>query len=152
MRGGEQKAGIPFRKLFEDPFPYKSLVAPAWRQKLLIPTASKVNGKSPAHCEDNNIAECLYRLFFRTYAIAYMTLAANEKGLETCIVGGIGNEYTQTAQDIYAVTKMELELPKDVSLAALLLVGYPAEDNIIPAKDRKSFDEIISFEKYSSQK
>lgn len=87
-----------------------------------------------------------------TYAIAYMTLAANEKGLETCIVGGIGNEYTQTAQDIYAVTKMELELPKDVSLASLLLIGYPAEDNIVLQKDRKSFDEIISFEKYSSQK
>jgi len=46
-----------------------------------------------------------------TYATAYMTLVAHEKGLETCIVGGIGNEYTQVSQDIYAVTKMELELP-----------------------------------------
>ena len=75
---------------------------------------------------------------------------ANEKGLQTCIIGGIGNEYTQTAQDIYAVVKMELELPKDVCLASLLLIGYPTEDNIPPHKDRKSFDEIVSFEKYSS--
>ena len=84
-----------------------------------------------------------------TYAIAYMTLAANEKGLETCIVGGIGNEYTQTNQDIYAVTKMELELPKDVCLGALLLVGYPSAESIPPHKDRKPFEEIVSFEKYS---
>jgi len=86
-----------------------------------------------------------------TYAIAYMTLAAHEKGLETCIIGGIGNEYTQTNQDIYAVAKMELELPKDVCLAALLLIGYPKEENIVQNKDRKSFDEIVSFEKYSSK-
>ena len=84
-----------------------------------------------------------------TYAIAYMTLTANEKGLETCIVGGIGNEYTQTEQDIYAVTKMELDLPKEVSLCSLLLVGYPKENTNIPTKERKPFEEVISFEKYS---
>ena len=84
-----------------------------------------------------------------TYAISYMTLAAHEKGLETCIIGGIGNEYTQVAQDVYAVAKMELELPKNVSIAALLLVGYPAEDAVAPYKDRKDFEEVVSFEKYS---
>ena len=84
-----------------------------------------------------------------TYAIAYMTLAANEKGLETCIIGGIGNEYTQIAQDVYSVAKMELELPKDVSIAALLLVGYPKEDTVKPFKDRKPFEEVVSFERYS---
>ena len=84
-----------------------------------------------------------------TYAISYMTLAAHEKGLETCIIGGIGNEYTQTAQDVYAVTKMELELPKNVCIAALLLVGYPTEETIPPQKSRKSFEEVVSFEKYS---
>lgn len=86
-----------------------------------------------------------------TYAISYMTLAAKEKGLDTCIVGGIGNEYTNTSPDIYAVVKMELELPKEVSLATLLLIGYPKKDNIIPTKDRKSFEEIVSFEKYSAK-
>ena len=85
-----------------------------------------------------------------TYAIAYMTLTAHEKGLETCIVGGIGNEYTQTQQDVYAVAKMELELPKDVCIAALLLIGYPTEDTTKPFKDRKSFEEVVSFERYSS--
>ena len=84
-----------------------------------------------------------------TYAIAYMTLAANEKGLETCIIGGIGNEYTQIAQDVYSVAKMELELPKNVSLAALLLVGYPEEGSVKPFKDRKPFEEVVSFERYS---
>ncbi len=84
-----------------------------------------------------------------TYAIAYMTLAAHEKGLETCIIGGIGNEYTQVEQDIYAVTRMELELPKDVSIVALLLVGYPTNDSIVPTKTRKAFEEVVSFEKYS---
>ncbi len=84
-----------------------------------------------------------------TYAISYMTLAAHEKGLETCIIGGIGNEYTQILQDIYAVAKMELDLPKNVCIAALLLIGYPAEDNIVQQKDRKTFEEVVSFEKYS---
>ena len=78
-----------------------------------------------------------------------MTLSAHEKGLETCIIGGMGNEYTQILQDIYAVAKMELNLPKNVCIAALLLIGYPAEDNIIPHKMRKSFEEVVSFEKYS---
>ncbi|MBR2386070.1 nitroreductase family protein [bacterium] len=87
-----------------------------------------------------------------TYAISYMTLAAHERGLETCIIGGIGNEYTQILQDVYAVTKMELELPKNVYLAALLLVGYPTEDNIVQHKDRKPFEEVVSFEKYSLTK
>lgn len=85
-----------------------------------------------------------------TYAIAYMTLQAKERGLDTCIVGGIGNEYTNVSPDIYSVVKMELELPKEVSLATLLLVGYPKEGNIIPSKDRKTFEEIVSFERYSS--
>ena len=84
-----------------------------------------------------------------TYAISYMTLAAQEKGIETCIIGGIGNEYTQILQDVYAVTKMELELPKEFNLVALLLLGYPKEDNIEPIKTRKTFEEIVSFEKYS---
>ncbi len=84
-----------------------------------------------------------------TYATSYMTLAANEKGLQTCIIGGIGNEYTMVSQDIYAVIKMELELPKEVSLVSLLLVGYPADDALPPYKDRKPFDEVVSFEKYS---
>ena len=84
-----------------------------------------------------------------TYAIAYMTLAAKEKGLETCIIGGIGNEYTQVSQDIYAVAKMELNLPKNVCIAALLLIGYPSENNIVQQKDRKTFEEVVSFEKYS---
>jgi len=84
-----------------------------------------------------------------TYAIAYMTLTAHEKGLETCIVGGIGNEYTDVLQDVYSVVKMELELPKEVSLATLLLVGYPKEDEIASQKDRKSFEEVVSFETFS---
>ena len=84
-----------------------------------------------------------------TYAIAYMTLAAQEKGIESCIIGGIGNEYTQINQDIYAVAKMELNLPKDVCLCALLLLGYPKEGIIPENKERKPFEEVVSFEKYS---
>ncbi|MDD3594010.1 MAG: nitroreductase family protein [Candidatus Gastranaerophilales bacterium] len=85
-----------------------------------------------------------------TYAIAYMTLEAHEKGLETCVVGAIGNELTNSVSDVYAVVKEELELPKNVILSSLLLAGYPANpaEALLP-KDRKSFDSVVSFEKYS---
>ena len=84
-----------------------------------------------------------------TYAISYMTLAAVELGLDTCIVGGIGNEYTGINQDIYAIVKEELGLEKNICITSLLLVGYPNEDEVRPTKDRKDFEQIVSFEKYS---
>ena len=84
-----------------------------------------------------------------TYAIAYMTLAASELGLDTCIIGGIGNEYTGINQDVYAIVKEELGLDRNICVSSLLLVGYPNEDEIRPTKDRKDFEQIVSFEKYS---
>ena len=84
-----------------------------------------------------------------TYAVSYMTLAAAELGLDTCIIGGIGNEYTGINQDVYAIVKEELGLDRNICISSLLLVGYPNEDEVRPTKDRKDFEQIVSFEKYS---
>lgn len=86
-----------------------------------------------------------------TYAIAYMTLEAQEHNVATCIVGGIGNEYTGATPDVYSVVREELGLPDNVYLATLLLLGYPSSEFNKNAKQRKDFEEIVSYEKYGSK-
>lgn len=86
-----------------------------------------------------------------TYAIAYMTLEAHNQGLGACIIGGIGNEYTDGNPEVYSVVKEELELPKNVYLGALLLVGYKSDDLEAPPKQRKSIQDIVSYEKYKNE-
>lgn len=84
-----------------------------------------------------------------TYATAYMTLEAHNQGLGACVIGGIGNELTRSVPAIYRVVKEELQLPKNFYIVSLLALGIPSVDKEVE-KARKSKNEIISYDTYSS--
>lgn len=83
-----------------------------------------------------------------TYAVAYMTLEAQEQGVGACIVGGFGNELTQANPEIYQQVKAKLNLPPNIYLITLLLLGYPSDSNQMLPKARKNKDEVVSYERY----
>jgi len=83
-----------------------------------------------------------------TYSIAYMTLEAKSHGVESCIIGAIGNDLTGSAPEVYELTKKTLDLPDDMTIMTLLLLGYPEENAEKHTRIRKSFDEIVSYEIY----
>lgn len=83
-----------------------------------------------------------------TYAIAYITLEAEAQGIGSCVIGNIGNDLTGSVPEVYELTKKTLELPENISIMALLTLGYPDESVSKPTKSRKTFDEVVSFETY----
>lgn len=70
-------------------------------------------------------------------AIDHMTLQATELGLGTC---WICNFYVEKCSEFF-------NLPKHIEPIAIISLGYPKENNI-PVKKRKSFDEIVHWEKF----
>ena len=87
-----------------------------------------------------------------TYAVAYMTLEAHNKGVGACIVGAVGNELTESIPEVYQQVRKKLGLKDNIMLISLLLLGYPAADFQKPNKVRRVPDEIISFERYGNKK
>lgn len=83
-----------------------------------------------------------------TYAIAYMTIEATYHGLGSCVIGAIGNELTDSVPEVYELTKKTLDLPENLTIMTLLILGYPDETFKIPTKIRKPFSEIVSYEFY----
>ncbi len=81
-----------------------------------------------------------------TYAVAYMTLAAEEAGIGCCIVGAMANELTKADNTSAQKIKEILGLNNKQILVDLLTLGYDA--NLKPAKKlRKDKEDIIFFEK-----
>ncbi|MDQ2177971.1 nitroreductase family protein [Marinifilum sp. D714] len=70
-------------------------------------------------------------------AIDHMTLQATELGLGTC---WICNFYVEKCREFF-------QLPKHIEPIAILSLGYPSDDKI-PAKKRKSLNEIVHWEKF----
>jgi nitroreductase len=71
-------------------------------------------------------------------AVDHMTLQAVEEGLGTCWIGAFDEKKV----------KEILNIPDNVRVVALLPVGYPADISGQPA--RKSFDEIVMWERWSN--
>ncbi|BAL80755.1 nitroreductase family protein [Caldisericum exile] len=71
-------------------------------------------------------------------ALDHMTLQAVHLGLGTCWIGAF-NE---------SEVKKLLNIPHNVRVGAILTLGYPKNGNVFE-KDRKPFEEVISFEKFS---
>lgn len=94
------------------------LVACATESRLIMPCGQ------PAHTVDLSIA------------FAYMLLQAYELGLGTCWIGAFREE---TVKEI-------LNVPEGVRVVALSPLGYSTHR--IPARSRKSLDEIACFETY----
>ena len=81
-----------------------------------------------------------------TYAVSYMTLAAEEQGIGCCVIGAMANELTKTSEEAAEEVKTLLGLNNRQVLVELLTLGY--EENPKPTKKyRKDAREVIFYEK-----
>lgn len=87
-----------------------------------------------------------------TYALAYMTIQAEASGLGACVIGAMGNELTGASTELYKKVREKLNIPEGMIVTSLLTLGYVDKDKPKPVKKRKSFDEIVSYEKFGQKK
>lgn len=86
-----------------------------------------------------------------TYAVAYMTLEAEELGIGACIVGAVTNEVTnRNDENVIAKVKSKLGLNDKQILLTMLTLGYE-KDPKETVKSRKEFNEVVSFEKIGNK-
>ncbi len=80
-------------------------------------------------------------------ALEHLVLAATDKGLGTCWIGGFNGKKV----------KEILEIPENIRVVALTPLGYPAEKKrfagklgkiVIQSKKRKSLDKMIHIDKW----
>lgn len=80
-----------------------------------------------------------------TYAVAYMTLEAEEQGVGCCVIGATSNELTHLDDGYAQQVKEKLNLNERQVLVAILALGY--EEPVINAKKlRKEPSEVIFHE------
>lgn len=80
-----------------------------------------------------------------TYAVAYMTLEAQELGVGACIVGAFANELTKKDDELAKKVKSVLGLNDKQVLVDLLTLGYEAEP--VPSKKlRKPVEDVVFYE------
>ncbi len=83
-----------------------------------------------------------------TYAMAYMTLQAEELGVGACVIGALGNELTEVNQEIYMELRKKLNIPERIYIMAMLTLGYDAKPELQTKKIRKEFSQVVSGEAY----
>lgn len=77
-----------------------------------------------------------------TYAVAYMTLEAEEQGVGCCVIGATSNELTNLDESYAEQVKTKLNLNNRQVLVDILALGY--EEPITQGKKfRKSTSEVI---------
>ncbi len=83
-----------------------------------------------------------------SYAISHMILEAENLGISSCIIGALGNELTESNQEIYTQIREKLGIPSKMYLMSMITLGYNANPELEIKKLRKDFNEIVSFEKF----
>jgi nitroreductase len=71
-------------------------------------------------------------------AAEHFCLQAAEEGLGTCMMGWFSEE---------SIKKL-LNIPDNKRIGLIITLGYPPEEYHIREKDRKSFEEVVSFNTY----
>lgn len=71
-------------------------------------------------------------------ALDHMTLAATAEGLGTCWIGHFDQDRTREA----------LNVPAGAKIIELLTLGYPAEDDSPPTKNRRPLQEIVLWDRF----
>ena len=82
-----------------------------------------------------------------TYAVSYMTLEAQELGLGACVVGAFANELTKKDDVLAKKVKDVLGLNNNQVLVDLLTLGYEENPSDEVIKLRKSFEDVVFYEK-----
>jgi nitroreductase len=78
-----------------------------------------------------------YHRYDQGGSVEHLCLRASELGLATCIIGWFNEKRI----------KRILSVPPLLSVGLVISIGYPAKETI-PAKKRKSIEDIISYNKY----
>jgi len=78
-----------------------------------------------------------------TYAVAYMTLEAQELGVGCCIIGATANELTKSNNEIAEEVKQALGLNSRQVLVELLALGYEDNPNQLVPKYRKPVEDVV---------
>lgn len=121
------------------------VVRDAEKRSRLVRAAKGQNfvGQAPvvlAFCatEDKDVMSCGQKPgpIDTAIALAYVTLAAVAEGLGTCWLGAFYEDQV----------KQILDVPAGARVIAMTPLGYPAEKP--EARPRKSFDEVVGFEKW----
>ncbi len=86
-----------------------------------------------------------------SYAISHMILEAENLGISSCIIGALGNELTESNQEVYAQIRERLQLPEKMYLMSMITLGYNAKPELEIKKLRKDFDEVVSSEKFGQK-
>lgn len=73
-------------------------------------------------------------------AIDHMTLQAAELGLGTCWVGAF------KADEVKEI----LDIPEDIEVVEMLVMGYPKEEFVVKEKDRLPMESILFREKWGA--
>lgn len=81
-----------------------------------------------------------------TYAVAYMTLEAQELGIGACVVGAFANELTKSDETLTKKVKTALGLNDKQILVDMITLGYELNPKDTK-KLRKEAKDVIFFEK-----
>lgn len=81
-----------------------------------------------------------------TFAVAYMTLEAEEQGIGCCVVGAMANELTKSNDAASKLVKEHLGLNNKQVLVELLTLGYEQESGQ-SKKFRKPLEDVVFYEK-----
>lgn len=71
-------------------------------------------------------------------SVAHLVLAAEDLGLSSCILGWFNERKL----------KMLLGIPKTRRIRLVVALGYAMPEDVLRAKQRKAFDEVVSFNKF----
>lgn len=71
-------------------------------------------------------------------SVAHLMLTATDLGLASCILGWFNERKL----------KMLLGIPKTRRIRLVVALGYAAPDDFLREKQRKKFDEVVSFNKF----
>ena len=119
------------------------------QEELYIDMVFKNQTLNPALLGDSTL---LLRLMEQTtYALAYMTLEAQNQGLGCCVVGAMMNELTCADINFIKIIKEQFQLPEEYFITAVLTVGYIDDEIKIPRKLRKEFDEVVSLNSFGEK-
>lgn len=86
-----------------------------------------------------------------TYAMSQMILEAENLGISSCVIGALGNELTESNQEIYLKLRNKLEIPDKVYLMSMITLGYNSKPELEIKKIRKDFNEVVSKEEFGQK-
>ena len=86
-----------------------------------------------------------------SYSMAFMDLEATALGIDSCIIGAFANELTGFNPEMKNLVRNEFNIPDGMIIAGMLALGYRQEGIKTPKKVRKSYDSLVSYEKYGQR-